>query len=94
MKQAQKWKFSSLMNLSAIFTQICPKLPLYTKLTKIKSIPGTSTFQIPKLEICKWSQPFSNFTQTDPKLSSISKYAKLKWAKKSKIKIHISEKHP
>ena len=78
MKPAPKWKFSSLIDHSVIFTQICPKLSLYTKWAKIKSILETSTFQIPEIEICKWNRQFSNFTQIYPKLSSISKWEKLK----------------
>ena len=55
--------FSNLVDYSVIFAQICPKLPLYTKETKIKSTPETRTLQIPEMKICNWNQPFCNFTQ-------------------------------
>ena len=46
------------------------------------------------MEYCNWDRPFYNFTQINPKLSSISKSAKSKLAKMSKIRIHIWENHP
>ena len=44
MQRAPKWKFLSLMDHSVIFSQIRPKLPLYTKRAKINPIPESSTF--------------------------------------------------
>ena len=39
-----------------------------------------------EMEIWESNQPLCNFTQINPKLSSILKWAKLKWAKWAKLK--------
>ena len=51
-KRVRKWQFLTLMDHSIIFIQICLKFPLYTKWAKIKPILETSTFYVPKMEIC------------------------------------------
>ena len=93
MKQSPKWKFSSLTDFSAIFTQIYPNLPIHTKRAKIKPIPETGPFKYPNWKFAseidlfvilpKLTQNFFNFKISQIKISKISK-----------IKIHISEKHP
>ena len=37
-KWAPKWKCSTLIDHSVVFSQICQKLPLYTKWAKIKTL--------------------------------------------------------
>ena len=73
--QCPKWKFSSQIDHSIIFTQICPKLFLYTNEQKpnpyLKQAP-----QILKIEILKSNRSFWTFYQTLPKtLFSFSKWA-------------------
>ena len=53
---------------------------------KMEGLIKTSTLKIPEIEICNSNQSFCNFTQIDRKLSSISKWAKLKLAKWAKSK--------
>ena len=72
-----------LMDHSIIFIQICRKFPFYTKWAEIKPILGTSIFYVPKMEVCRWNQPFCNFSKINQKLS---KEANLKFAKWVKLK--------
>ena len=65
--QCPKWKFSSQIDHSIIFTQICPKLFLYTNWAKAKPIFETNTFQILKIEILKSNRSFWTFYPTLPK---------------------------
>ena len=45
--------FSALIDYFIIFIQICPNFLLYTKWVNIKPLLGTSTFEVPKMEICE-----------------------------------------
>ena len=93
MKRAPKWKFSSLMDQSVIFTQISPKLSLYTKWAKIKPYLKRAPFKYPKWKFASAIEHFIILRKLTKTFFNF-KMSKIKISKMSKIKIHIWEKHP
>ena len=65
MKQVQKWQFSTLMDQSIIFVQICPKFSLYAKWAKITLYLKRAPFKYAKW---KFASEISHFVSL-PKLT-------------------------
>ena len=81
MKRALKWKFSSLMDHSVTFTQICPTLLLYAKWAEIKPIPESSTITISEMKIVSKIDHFVILLKLTQHFFQFLKWGKLKLAK-------------